>query len=52
MLRARGFDEAMLGVHGQNPTGAAGVYERAGFRIHRRWSVWRKSMALPGGPLT
>jgi ribosomal protein S18 acetylase RimI-like enzyme len=47
MLRAMGLDEAMLGVHGENPTGAVGVYERAGFRTHRRWSLWRKGIALP-----
>jgi ribosomal protein S18 acetylase RimI-like enzyme len=49
MLRAEGLEEAMLGVHGENPTGAVGLYERAGFRVHRRWSLWRKAMALRDG---
>ena len=47
MLQERDFEDAVLGVHGENPTGAVGLYERAGFRIHRRWVVWRK--ALPDG---
>jgi ribosomal protein S18 acetylase RimI-like enzyme len=47
MLQARGFEDAVLGVHGENPTGAVGLYERAGFRVHRRWVLWRKP--LPNG---
>jgi ribosomal protein S18 acetylase RimI-like enzyme len=32
---AAGFDHAMLGVDGQNPTGAYGIYERLGFtKLH------------------
>jgi ribosomal protein S18 acetylase RimI-like enzyme len=44
MLQRMGFEDAVLGVHGENPTGAIGVYERAGFAIHRRWELWRKDM--------
>jgi ribosomal protein S18 acetylase RimI-like enzyme len=47
MLQAAGFEEAMLGVHGENPTGALGVYEKVGFIVHRRWAMWRKPL-LPG----
>ncbi len=42
VLRERGLDQAILGVHGENPTGAVGLYERLGFHVHRRWQLWRK----------
>ena len=38
--RAAGFDEAALDVDTENPTGALGVYERAGFRVERRWTTY------------
>ena len=34
--RGVGYDTSSLTVDAQNPTGALGVYERAGFRLHRR----------------
>jgi ribosomal protein S18 acetylase RimI-like enzyme len=34
--RGLGYDTASLSVDSQNPTGALGVYARAGFRQHRR----------------
>lgn len=49
MLQGMGFEDAVLGVHGENPTGAVGVYERAGFAIHKRWVLWRKPLP-DGGP--
>lgn len=49
MLKGMDFEEAMLGVHGENPTGAVGLYERAGFHVHRRWVLWRKPLP-DGGP--
>jgi Raf kinase inhibitor-like YbhB/YbcL family protein len=52
MLKAGGYDEAMLGVHGENPTGALGLYEKVGFRVHRRWAMWRKPMGPARGALT
>ncbi len=36
--RTAGFDDASLHVDAENPTGALGVYERAGFRVDRRWT--------------
>lgn len=33
-----GFDEASLDVDSENPTGALGVYERAGFEVENRWT--------------
>ena len=36
--RDAGLDEAALDVDSENPTGALGVYERAGFRVERRFS--------------
>lgn len=36
-----GFERASLDVDSENPTGALGVYERAGFRVDRRWANYR-----------
>ena len=36
--RDAGFDRAALDVDSENPTGALGVYERAGFRTTKRWT--------------
>jgi mycothiol synthase len=35
---AAGYDEASLDVDSENPTGALGVYRRAGFEIESRWT--------------
>jgi len=43
-LRERGIDHAMLGVDADNPTGALGVYERAGFVVVKRSTAYRKPM--------
>lgn len=39
--RGEGFDRAALDVDSENPTGALGVYERAGFRTHLKWISYR-----------
>lgn len=44
VLRERGMTSAWLGVDADNPTGALGVYERAGFTVHSRGSAYRKPM--------
>jgi GNAT superfamily N-acetyltransferase len=44
VLRKAGMDHAMLGVDADNPTGALGVYERAGFTVVKRSSAYRKPM--------
>jgi mycothiol synthase len=36
--RHAGFDEASLDVDSENPTGALGVYERAGFAVESKWT--------------
>ena len=36
--REAGFDESSLDVDSENPTGALGVYERAGFEVESRWT--------------
>ncbi len=36
--RDAGFDEASLDVDSENPTGALGIYERAGFEVETRWT--------------
>lgn len=44
MLRDAGLEDAVLGVHAANPTGAVAVYERCGFEVHRRWTLWRRPL--------
>jgi mycothiol synthase len=44
LLRDRGMTSAWLGVDADNPTGALGVYERAGFVVDVRSSGYRKPM--------
>lgn len=44
VLRDAGMDEGWLGVDADNPTGALGVYERAGFTVARRSSAYRRPM--------
>lgn len=41
-LRERGMTSAGLGVDGDNPSGAFGLYERLGFAQAMRSSAWRK----------
>ena len=47
LLRERGMTSAMLGVDADNPTGALGLYEAAGFEIHDRFVAVRKLMDGP-----
>lgn len=44
VLREAGMDTAMLGVDSENPTGALGIYERAGFTVATRSAAYRKPM--------
>ena len=46
LLRERGMTSAALGVDADNPTGALGLYEEAGFRVHDRFTAWRKPMEM------
>jgi mycothiol synthase len=46
LLRERGMSSAWLGVDADNPTGALGVYERAGFEVDRRGSAYHKPMEI------
>lgn len=43
-LRARGLDEAALGVDAENTTGALRLYERLGFYRHRTGVLYAKSL--------
>ncbi len=45
-LKARGMREATLTVDSDNLTGALTIYERMGFRVIRRDTMWRKAMPL------
>ena len=44
LLRERGMTSAVLGVDADNPTGALGLYERAGFELGYRSTSWRKPL--------
>ncbi len=44
VLRDRGMTSAALGVDADNPLGALGLYEAAGFEVHERFNAWRKPM--------
>jgi mycothiol synthase len=43
--RAAGYGRAALTVDTQHPTGALGLYTRAGFVATDRWAVWSKPLA-------
>ncbi|HEX5901951.1 MAG TPA: GNAT family N-acetyltransferase [Actinomycetota bacterium] len=40
----RGLPRVMLNVDSENPTGAVGVYERAGMRAVRSWDVYERTL--------
>jgi ribosomal protein S18 acetylase RimI-like enzyme len=44
VLRKAGMTSASLGVDAENPHGALGIYERAGFRVTRRERIYRKPL--------
>ncbi|HEX6877087.1 MAG TPA: GNAT family N-acetyltransferase [Nocardioidaceae bacterium] len=46
--RAAGFDEASLDVDSANPTGALGIYERAGFVVTSRFTDYTERIAPRG----
>jgi mycothiol synthase len=43
--RSAGYDEASLDVDSENPTGALGIYERAGFEVESRWTEYAAKVA-------
>lgn len=46
LLRDRGMTSAALGVDADNPSGALGLYEAAGFAVHERFIAMRKPMEI------
>jgi ribosomal protein S18 acetylase RimI-like enzyme len=42
--RERGMTSASLGVDADNPSGALGLYEGAGFEVEQRSTAWRKAL--------
>jgi len=44
VLRDAGMTSATLGVDAENPHGALGIYEEAGFRVAKRERVYRKPL--------
>lgn len=47
VLKERGMSSAALGVDADNPSGALGLYEEAGFAVHDRFTAFRKPMEPP-----
>ena len=47
VLRARGMDEAWLGVDGQNPSGAVHLYEGLGFHVAKGWKAFGRPVDRP-----
>jgi mycothiol synthase len=47
LLRARGLDEAWLGVDGTNPMGAVQLYEDLGFKVTHRWRAFGRPLEGP-----
>ena len=47
LLRERGLETAALGVDADNPSGALGLYEAAGFHVTEKMTAWRRAMAGP-----
>jgi ribosomal protein S18 acetylase RimI-like enzyme len=41
-LAERGMGSALVSVDSENPTGASGVYARAGMRTVKRWDLWER----------
>ena len=44
LLRERGMERGALGVDADNPSGALGLYESAGFAVTERMTAWRRPM--------
>lgn len=47
VLRERGMEAAVLGVDADNPSGALGLYEAAGFVATERTTAWRRPLEDP-----
>ena len=47
-LRARGMEEAVLGVDAENRTGALRVYESLGFQVAKQWTHYRRALGHEG----
>ncbi len=50
LLRERGLTSAALGVDADNPSGALGLYESAGFEVTERMTAWRRPMEAGATP--
>jgi mycothiol synthase len=49
--RNAGFDEASLDVDSENPTGALGIYRRAGFEVETRFTDYAVTLNPDGSPV-
>ncbi len=47
VLRARGMEEAWLGVDGLNPSGAVHLYEGLGFHVAKGWKAFGRPVDAP-----
>jgi mycothiol synthase len=50
--REAGYDEAVLAVDSENPTGALNVYRRAGFVVESRWTDYFMTVEVSTGRAT
>lgn len=48
--RAAGYDEAALDVDSENPTGALGIYRRAGFEVEQRLADYTDTVVTEPAP--
>jgi GNAT superfamily N-acetyltransferase len=44
LLKDRGMTEAALGVDAENPSGAVHLYQKTGFKVHKKSATYRKPM--------
>jgi mycothiol synthase len=46
-ITGRGIRRILVSVDSENPTGATGVYERAGMHVVKRWDLWERTSSSP-----
>jgi mycothiol synthase len=46
-IARRGIRRILVSVDSENPTGATGVYERAGMQVVKRWDLWERPSVSP-----
>jgi mycothiol synthase len=49
IFSGRGVRRVIVSVDAKNATGATVLYEDVGMRVVKRWDLWERSYAVPGG---